>query len=328
MRILFTSSLTTSFIREDLSLLGRHFEVDHLLTRGLSALWRIPLRVFRSDVTFTWFASVYAFWVVLWARIAGKPSIVVIGGVDASREPAIRYGIWLSPWKAPLVRWTMRNAGTLLPVDPFFEGEIRRLATYDGANITVLPTGYDGSRWTPDGERERMVLCVASCHNPDRMRKKGIDLLARAAALLPDVPVVVVGIPPEVLERSGLHLPPGMRILPPVAQDGLLAHYRRAKVYCQPSYTEGLPNSLCEAMLCGCAPVGTATGGIPSALREVGWMVPYGDPGALAAALRTALEADTQVHARARAHILREFPLHRREEGLVAAVRASMQGRT
>ena len=46
----------------------------------------------------------------------------------------------------------------------------------------------------------------------------------------------------------------------------LLEYYRRAKVYCQPSRREGLPGALCEAMLCGCYPVVTGTGGMPEAV--------------------------------------------------------------
>jgi glycosyltransferase involved in cell wall biosynthesis len=170
-----------------------------------------------------------------------------------------------------------------------------------------------------------MILCVAVCHDAARMKKKGIDLLAEAARELPDVRVVVIGIAAGVVASSGITLPPNMEILAPVPREELRAWYARAKVYCQPSYTEGLPNSLCEAMLCGCAPVGTAVGGIPSAIADVGWMVPYGRPDELVTALRRALAADEGVHQRARAHIARTFPLHRREDALVKILTEAMQ---
>ena len=181
MKILFTSTLHTSFINEDLNLLRKHFDVDHLTTRGVGAPFAILGHLWGAAVTYTWFASVYSFIVVVLGRILRKPSIVVIGGVDASKEPAINYGIWLTPWKAFLVTRAMRWAHKLLIVDPFFRSEIIRLARYDGGNIEYVPTGYDSSRWYTSVPKEPFVLTVAVCQDVDKMRKKGLDILFRAA---------------------------------------------------------------------------------------------------------------------------------------------------
>lgn len=37
--------------------------------------------------------------------------------------------------------------------------------------------------------------------------------------------------------------------------------------------SEGLPNTLCEAMLCGCIPVGSEVNGIPLAIGETGFVI-------------------------------------------------------
>jgi hypothetical protein len=103
-RILFTSTVDPPFINEDLRLLSIHYDVERLTTRGVWAPFRILPRVLTADVTYTWFASTYAFWVVTLASLFRKPSIVVIGGVDAAKIPEIGYGIWLSRWKSRLVR--------------------------------------------------------------------------------------------------------------------------------------------------------------------------------------------------------------------------------
>lgn len=317
MNVLFTSTLNTSFIREDLALLRKHVHVDHLVTRGLFAPLAVLLRMPRADVTFTWFASVYSCAVVALARLFGRRSVIVVGGVDASREPEIGYGIWLSPWKSPLVRWAMRHAARILVVDPFFEGEVRRLARYDGANIRYVPTGYDAGRWSPEGAKEPMVLTVAGCHDRRRMKKKGVDLLFDTARLMPAVRFVVIGIHAHLLEEVRRTAPANVEIVPFAEQGELLQWYRRAAVYCQPSYTEGLPNSLCEAMLCACVPVGTRVGGIPTAIDGIGFLVEYGNAGTLAAALQDALAADPGRGMRARDHIAANFSLERRERALL-----------
>ncbi len=315
-KILFTSSLSSPFIQEDLRLLKRHFDVTYVCTAGLTAPFKIFSKVRSHDVTFTWFASVYAFFAVLAGRLFGKRSIVVIGGADASKIPEIRYGIWLSPWKAQLVKWAMRHAYRVLAVDPSLQKEAARLAQYGGGNIEYVPTGYDPEVWKPSGPKEAFVLTVAGCDDRWRMKKKGLDVLFDAAGACSDVRFVVVGIRSELIKEIRESVPSNVELIPYLSQTDLLAYYQRAAVYCQPSYTEGLPNSLCEAMLCECVPVGTIAGGIPTAINDRGYLVPYGDPAVLAGAIREALQASAGAGKRAREFISETFTLERRELAL------------
>lgn len=69
-----------------------------------------------------------------------------------------------------------------------------------------------------------------------------------------------------------------------VTRDQLLGE---ASVFVLPSYDEGLPMAILEAMANGVVPVTTPVGGIPEAVsdRVSGLLVPPGDPDALAAAI-------------------------------------------
>jgi glycosyltransferase involved in cell wall biosynthesis len=60
-------------------------------------------------------------------------------------------------------------------------------------------------------------------------------------------------------------------------------------VFCLPSHREGLPVSICEAMLSARSVVATPVGGIPEIVEDgaSGFLVPTGDTPALAARLRT-----------------------------------------
>lgn len=321
LKILFTSTHLTSFINEDLKLLGKHFEVTHFITRGLLSLLLLPWRVRRADVTFTWFASVYSAFVVSLAKIFGKPSVVVIGGVDVAKCPEINYGVWLSPWKSLFVGYAIRNATTVLPVAESQLHEAKRLAAYDGANLECVPTGYDSSVWTPATVKEDFVLTVASVASQERLAVKGIRFLFQAAARAPEVRVVVIGIHEKLINDVRRTAPPNVEVVSFRGRMELLTYYQRAKIYCQPSYAEGLPNSLCEAMLCECIPVGTNVGGIPSAIRDIGLLVPYGDVEALAEAIQKARSMPHTVGQATRKYIAETFPLTRREESLVRILR-------
>ena len=79
--------------------------------------------------------------------------------------------------------------------------------------------------------------------------------------------------------------------------DNPYAYLRRAAVFVLSSLWEGLPNSLIEAMACGCPVVSTDC---PSGPREIldggryGHLAPVGNPYSLAEAIGKALDGDTR----------------------------------
>jgi glycosyltransferase involved in cell wall biosynthesis len=63
-----------------------------------------------------------------------------------------------------------------------------------------------------------------------------------------------------------------------------------ANIFCLPSYAEGCPNSVVEALNCGRAVVATNVGGIPELVdNDSGFLIEPRDPSALADALNDAL---------------------------------------
>ncbi len=308
---------------EDERILRRHYELRTVIRSGSGALRALFARISECDLVVTWFGSVYSAFNTLIAHIQHKPSIIVIGGVDAANHPEIGYGIWTSRWKAPLIRFAFRRADRLLVVDPSLGDAAKVLARYDGRNIAYLPTGYDAAEWPLNGgTRNDLVLTVATCDTMRRVKVKGIDVLLDAARRMPETSFRIIGISDVVRTALRDELPVNVEVQPPVPRDQLAAEYGRAKVYCQPSLSEGLPNTLCEAMLCGCIPVGTSVGGIPTAIGSAGFLVQYGDVPGLIQAIRTAMKSPAEDGATARERIITEFSSEKREQGLCAVIDA------
>lgn len=315
-KILFTSTVNTSFVREDLIFLQEHFKVQTIIGSGFSHAVKLFFGVIKNYLSFVWFGSVYSALVVFFSRLLGKKSIIVIGGVDVAKEASINYGIWLSAWKGCLVGYALRYADKVLSVDPLLISEAKRLANYDGANIVYVPTGYDFNYWKPSGPKENFILSVGACEDEWRMMKKGFDKLIQTAALLPELKFKIVGIRENLLGQIKKHIPQNVEIISFVEKNELLKYYQRAKVYCQVSFHEGLPNSLCEAMLCECIPVGTDRGGIPTAIGDVGLIVKYGDEEALINAFKKSLTLTDDVGKKARMRIIENFPSQKRHDSL------------
>jgi glycosyltransferase involved in cell wall biosynthesis len=321
-KILFTSTISTSFIKEDISFFENQYDVKKIIGSGLIHIIKIFFAVPKNDVTFTWFASVYSAFVVFFSRVFKKKSIIVIGGVDVAKEPSINYGIWLNWWKSLFVRYAIRRADKVLAVDPFLISEAKRLAKYDGLNLVYVPTGYDYNYWKPSGQKENFILSVGACEDEWRMMKKGFDKLIQAAALLPEVKFKIVGIRESLLEQIKKHIPHNVEIISFLEKNELLKYYQRAKVYCQVSFHEGLPNSLCEAMLCECIPVGTDRGGMPTAIGDVGLVVKYGNEEALIKAFKKSLTLSDEVGKKARMRIIENFPQEKRHRELNSNIKS------
>lgn len=126
--------------------------------------------------------------------------------------------------------------------------------------------------------------------------QKGYDVLLEAARLVIDrgVPIVFLaaGSGPQASELNQLHERSGLgqafRFLGHSTRVALLLG--AADLFVLPSYDEGLPLALMEAMAAGKAIISTAVGGVPELIVDGvnGLLVPPGQPEALAEAIASA----------------------------------------
>jgi len=321
----------STFIQADLDLLKKHFDVRVLdigskkktLGGMLGAMWELFLGVLWSDLTYSWFAETHAKWQVRCSRLFGKPSIVVVGGYEVAKLPEIGYGSLLNPAKAKMVKYILTRADRVMPVDESLKVSAMENLGIDGKNMRVVPTGYDHLRFIPSGVKEELVLTVAVYSDWQRAQVKGLDTFVKAAALLPRVKFMVVGGSGEGADRLKGAAGSSIDFIGPVSQEEIIRLYQRAKVYCQLSRQEGLPNAICESMLCECVPVGSRIPGIERAVGEAGFLVPVGDHQAAADAIRKALVSNKGKDARNRIKEL--FSLEKRDKAIQDIVRELLE---
>jgi glycosyltransferase involved in cell wall biosynthesis len=140
------------------------------------------------------------------------------------------------------------------------------------------------------------------------MQNKGVFELVEALAAVPDVSLVLLGkivdtadADTEATLRARIaDLGVGDRVVlaGEVPHDEVGDFYDAADVFVLPSYSEGLPYALLEAMMAGLAVVTTPVGSIPEVVDDsIGVLVPPRDPHALSVAMR-ALATDPERVAR------------------------------
>lgn len=165
--------------------------------------------------------------------------------------------------------------------------------------LQLVRTGVDCGLFAPanGSARRGLVLAVARL-----VRGKGLDVLLEALALLEAGGVraeaLLVGDGPERerLERRSRELGLGgrVRFAGAVGQDRLRELYAAASVFCLPSFSEGVPVVLMEAMAMGVPVVASRITGVPELVAEgeSGLLVAPGRADQLADALREVLCAD------------------------------------
>lgn len=310
------------FLKRDIEILKNHFDIRTVpgfnRRRPVTSILKILKGTLWADLTFCQFAGTHAFLAVLFSKILRKKSVVVVGGYEVAKLPEIGYGSMSHPIYAHVVKFALKYADKALAVDESLKEDAISNAKVSGDNMKIVPECYDAEFWKPCDKKEGLVMTVA--HISDKViKRKGLETFVKAARNLPSVKFILVG---PFVDNSINHLksiaPPNVEFPGFIPTQELPKWYSRAKVYCQLSRYEGIPNALCEAMLCECVPVGTNYCGIPVAIGDTGFYVPYGDVETTVKAVKKALKSDKGKEARER--IKKMFPLERRKGELVSEV--------
>ena len=229
------------------------------------------------------------------ARELGVPVIVGAIGSDLRTRN--------DPITIRRVRETMLGANAVITVSE----DLRRQAIAQGVpaeKITAIRNGCDTSIFYPGDRaaaRERLG-CEPSAelivYAGNLLVTKGLRELVEAFVELaknrPRLRLAIVGQGPygDSLARRAAAAGLEKRVMLPGRADavGIANWMHAADIFCLPSYSEGCPNVVVEALACGRPVVASNVGGIPELVGKAsGLLVPPGDSGALREALDRAL---------------------------------------
>ncbi len=232
------------------------------------------------------------------ARELRVPLVTMVLGSDLNEVPR-------HPALKKQVHWGLQCARRVITVSAALRERAIDLGI-SGDRVLVQRNGVDGERFRPRDRREararlglpsdRPTLCYVGNFYPE----KGVAVLLDAMRHLSqagrgEITLAMVG---------GGTLEGELRAF--TAREGLEEQVRfcgrrphaevpdwiaAADVLCLPSFREGCPNVVLEALASGRPVVASAVGGVPELLREdTGILVPAGDPAALAEALAQAVD--------------------------------------
>jgi teichuronic acid biosynthesis glycosyltransferase TuaC len=223
---------------------------------------------------------------------------------------ALFTGLVHDPFVGKKVTETLRFSSRVICISR----NIYRMAQQFGVDeekLAYVPLGIDLDLYRP-GDRgaakqaagldgKIVVLFVGQL-----VEGKGVRYLLKAISsidrgLLSRMTLVIVGDGPDhsVLQRMSRELGLGGHVrfegrMPPTE---VLKWYRAADIFVLPSLSEGRPTVINEAMACGCAIVASDISGIPEQVTDGynGYLVPPGDPAALAEKIARLAESEAEI---------------------------------
>jgi len=217
---------------------------------------------------------------------SGRPLVVTVHGSDLKILPS-------RGKLRPLISWTLRRANAIIAVS----SELKEIAVELGADprkVTVVNNGVDTGMFSrakrASSGSYKKVLYVGRF-----VREKGVGVLIEAASLVlkkrDDLRFLLVGRTKDggdEFERmvSSLGIGDKVKLMDAVPFEEIPKLLSSSDIFVLPSFSEGFPLSIIEAMACGKPVVATKCGGPEQIVtKDVGVLIEPGDPRKLAEAI-------------------------------------------
>lgn len=341
MKLLSVFEFPSSFVKRDEEILSTHFDIVKIRIWNrtkvllpftwILAFFKLILLSISSDIILVQGGGYHSLISAFAGKITRTPVLIVVIGTDAIKMPEIRYGHFRNKPLAWCTRLSYQMASALLPVhknlieyDYSFE-EVTHQKQGVKAFVKNLKTptievnnGFDFDFWKYDPTQIRepnsFLTVAANVETSKRFLVKGIDLFLKMAEQLPESKFTLVG-----TLLAGFNLPINVRLLSNQSPEQLVQLYSEHKYYVQLSRSEGFPNSLCEAMLCGCIPIVSAVGGQPDIVGDCGIVIDKNDQENMRKGFESAISSPFAPE-NIRSRIITNFPISKRKDELLKVI--------
>ncbi len=185
------------------------------------------------------------------------------------------------------IRWSISLSHIIIAVSKMSERQLRNMVP--AANVRLILNTIDITSIRPSLRTNPDSIVRLLFVGATGKLKGEHDLLNALASLRetkPEIRVTMLGFGAETLRATCLDL--GIldliEHLGPVSVEERIAYFERADIFVLPTYAEGMPISVIEAMAAGLAIISTPVGGVPDLIDngKDGFLVPVGDVDALA----------------------------------------------
>lgn len=337
-KILMVFVLYATFAKRDVKILEQTYDVvpyrfntsnKFLLPIAfIKQFFYLLFNTYKYKTIVTQSAGYLSFLPSLFSRIFKKQLVIIAIGTDCARLPMINYGSHDKPLIGWFTRYSFYHSDLILPVHKSLTESVYTYVDVKYPNqgikafcpgiktpIIEMVNGYDTVKWKlKQLERKpNSFLTVTFAVDQVGYYRKGIDTIMKAALSFPHYEFTIVG-KVNLIEEC----PPNVTLISNVPQAELLDIYNSHEYYLQLSMFEGFPNALCEAMLCGCIPIGSDVAAIPDIIADSGYLLKRKSPDHIVELFGNLNRQIDPENVRKR--ISENFPLQRRSQEFLAHV--------
>lgn len=348
---------SATFVVKDIELLSSRYQVVFPLHQW-NRTWAIPLLLCRQciylirnlrrvEAIMVMFGGYWSLLPAIFGRVFRKPVFIILGGADCVSFPSIHYGSLRKPILRMFMRYSFKYASCLVPVHgSLVYGENRYVHQHDSAiqgylhyfpelktEHQVIFNGFDADYLKIQaGARHKVknaFITVASIPSYQRFVLKGIDVILYLAKELPDCTFTIVGIT-KAFSSTLKSIPTNVKCIEFIPFEECVRLMSEHEFHLQISLSEGFPNSLCEAMLLECIPIGSSVGGIPDIIGDTGVVIENTDMhfilNEVSKLVLLSDERRAELSHLARERIAKNFTEQRRQEQLLDLIDSYISG--
>ena len=234
------------------------------------------------DAVHVHLASSPAVAAVLAGRLTGRKILIKLGGGRGVDEITLSQKSLLGRLKLAFFRAAKPE---LLVMNGEVLNWLKASKEFSGLRLRLFRNGVDTGRYTPPLYNEKInaktavgldnaiTFLFVGRLSPEKRMKEFLEAWAEIFSEVspaPRIRLVIVGGGPEEagLKRAVADLGLAGSVTLTGPKDDLLPYYRAADVFVLPSISEGLSNSMLEAMACGVAVMASRVGGARDAITQ------------------------------------------------------------
>jgi glycosyltransferase involved in cell wall biosynthesis len=255
-------------------------------------IFPLRLRTLHPDIVQIHTSDYFVFWentfYLLWAKLLGKRVILRMGGVF---DKFYRNS---NPLARLLIRRILRLPDVLIVQSDYWKSFI--LSLTKPRRIRVVNNFLDISQFPSPAAKNpdtRKVLFICGTES----LRKGLDVVLESIRYLSHDGIgnskfIFVASNEQIRKRvRELQVHPYVEFRDILSKQEMIREYGEANLFVLPSFGEGFPNSLLEAMASGLPVVATRVGAVPEVVEHNinGILIEPGDPGALTRAIKKIL---------------------------------------
>jgi len=250
------------------------------------------LRAVRPDIVQIHTSDYFVFWenslYLLCAKLFGKKVVVRLGGVF---DKFYRNS---NPITKVVIRAILRLPDILVVQSEYWRAFLQALV--DPGKIRIVNNFLDVREFQPPTVKEDTVKKILFICGSESLRK-GLEVVLESIRYLSHDGIgnsrfVFVAANEQVRRKvEELKVFPYVEIRDLLTKEEMVREYQKAHLFVLPSFGEGFPNSLLEAMASGLPVVASRVGAVPEVIedRVNGILIDPGDPGALTRAIKLLL---------------------------------------